>query len=250
MKLQVIIIALNCVFNLSFCADDSREFITIDGIKVQIKDKSNALETPEKAKKKIKETESSQDKKEDFYEDPLTEEDLEEDDEETTRHLPTPCHVCRLLVAEVEDGLAKFGDVRKERVNKPPIYWKEERVMLLAIEDLCVRMRKYNVRRSHPFRYKKGVKSTFRREVEELTSASKIPKFVWLTPEENLDDPTGEIGRLEKKCKKMLVAEQHMLVHWFMKEQSRDLTTWLCANRVLIGEDQALLPRVFHQTPP
>ncbi|EDO37273.1 predicted protein [Nematostella vectensis] len=189
MKLQVIIIALNCVFNLSFCADDSREFITIDGIKVQIKDKSNALETPEKAKKKIKETESSQDKKEDFYEDPLTEEDLEEDDEETTRHLPTPCHDYPI------DIRGQYGHV----------------------------------------------KSTFRREVEELTSDSKIPKFVWLTPEENLDDPTGEIRRLEKKCKKMLVAEQHMLVHWFMKEQSRDLTTWLCANRVLIGEDQDCL---------
>ena len=39
----------------------------------------------------------------------------------------------------------------------------------------------------------------------------------------------------------MLVQTQPSLIHWFMKAQSRDLTKWLCAKRVLRDDNQGLL---------
>lgn len=38
----------------------------------------------------------------------------------------------------------------------------------------------------------------------------------------------------------MLVQTQPSLIHWFIKAQSRDLTKWLCAKRVLKDDNQGL----------
>ena len=38
----------------------------------------------------------------------------------------------------------------------------------------------------------------------------------------------------------MLVETQKLLIHWFMKAQSRDLTKWLCAKRVLLEDNQGI----------
>jgi len=40
----------------------------------------------------------------------------------------------------------------------------------------------------------------------------------------------------------MLVETQKLLIHWFMKAQSRDLTKWLCAKRVLLEDNQGICP--------
>ena len=42
------------------------------------------------------------------------------------------------------------------------------------------------------------------------------------------------------QCHDMLVDTQRSLIHWFMKAQSRDLTKWLCAKRVLVDDNQGL----------
>lgn len=38
----------------------------------------------------------------------------------------------------------------------------------------------------------------------------------------------------------MLKETQKLLIHWFMKAQSRDLTKWLCAKRVLVDDDKGM----------
>ena len=43
------------------------------------------------------------------------------------------------------------------------------------------------------------VKSRFRQEIEELTKNSRIQKWMFATPEEDIDDPTGEIRRLKQQ---------------------------------------------------
>lgn len=40
------------------------------------------------------------------------------------------------------------------------------------------------------------VQSAFRNIFDEVTRNSKVQKWMWLTPESVIDDPTGEIGRL------------------------------------------------------
>ena len=49
-----------------------------------------------------------------------------------------------------------------------------------------------------------AVKSLFRKHIEELTKDSKIQKWMFATPEENIDDPTGEIRRLKKQVQENL----------------------------------------------
>ena len=43
------------------------------------------------------------------------------------------------------------------------------------------------------------VKSRYRQQIEELTKNSRIQKWMFATPEEDIDDPTGEIKRLKQQ---------------------------------------------------
>ena len=43
------------------------------------------------------------------------------------------------------------------------------------------------------------VKSRYRQQIEELTGNSRIQKWMFATPEEDIDDPTGEIRRLKQQ---------------------------------------------------
>ena len=44
-----------------------------------------------------------------------------------------------------------------------------------------------------------AVKSLYRKYIEDLTKNSRIQKWMFATPEEEIDDPTGEIRRLKKQ---------------------------------------------------
>ncbi|KAJ7310198.1 Protein canopy 3, partial [Desmophyllum pertusum] len=83
--------------------------------------------------------------------------------------------------------------------------------------------------------------SLYRKQIDEVTKDSRIQKWVFATPEDDIDDPTGEIRRLKKQCHDMLVETQQSIIHWFMKAQSNDLTRWLCAKKVLLDDNQECL---------
>lgn len=40
-------------------------------------------------------------------------------------------------------------------------------------------------------------------QIEELTKNSRIQKFMFATPETDIDDPTGEIRRLKQQVQKV-----------------------------------------------
>lgn len=46
------------------------------------------------------------------------------------------------------------------------------------------------------------MKSLYRKHIDELTKDSRIQKWVFATPEVEIDDPTGEIRRLKKQVQK------------------------------------------------
>ncbi|XP_068716269.1 protein canopy 4-like [Montipora foliosa] len=242
----VLVLSFNIVLSNEFMLDE--EFVVIDGIRVRadsIRD-NKTNDSNNKLGKESRQTErddviEEEEKEEEEDDEEEIDYDDEDEDLESTKHLPTKCHVCRLLAVEVENKLTTVGRIRKKRENKSPIYYKEEIVMLKVTEDLCNVMTKYNIRAKHPFRYKRGVKSQYRRQIEEMTKNSRIQKWMFATPEQDIDDPTGEIRRLKKQCHDMLVDTQRSLIHWFMKAQSRDLTKWLCAKRVLVDDNQDCL---------
>jgi len=43
------------------------------------------------------------------------------------------------------------------------------------------------------------VKSFYRKQIDEVTKDSRIKKWMFATPEVEIDDPTGEIRRLKKQ---------------------------------------------------
>ena len=47
-------------------------------------------------------------------------------------------------------------------------------------------------------------KSYYRKHIEEVTKDSKIQKWMFATPEEDIDDPTGEIRRLKKQVQRII----------------------------------------------
>lgn len=47
-------------------------------------------------------------------------------------------------------------------------------------------------------------KSYYRKHIEEVTKESKIQKWMFATPEEDIDDPTGEIRRLKKQVQRII----------------------------------------------
>lgn len=52
------------------------------------------------------------------------------------------------------------------------------------------------------------VKSLYRKQIDELTKDSRIQKWVFATPEVEIDDPTGEIRRLKKQVHKSVLLIQ------------------------------------------
>ncbi|PFX25083.1 Protein canopy 4 [Stylophora pistillata] len=241
------------LWTVIYAEDFENEYEIIDGIKIK---KDSIVMINEQDGKKGEKNERSHSEEHDEVseedrDDDNDDDDVDDDEDdgddggegdlETAKNLPTKCHVCRLLAVEVENKLSKNARIRKPREGKPPIYYKEELVILRVTENICDAMTKYNVRAKVPFRYKRGVKSMYRKQIEEVTKDSRIQKWVFATPEEEIDDPTGEIRRLKEQCYEMLKGSQKLLIHWFMKAQSRDLTKWLCAKRVLIDDDKECL---------
>ena len=64
-------------------------------------------------------------------------------------------------------------------------------------------MIKYTVRRANSFRYTKG-RSLLRIMFSRAQKDSKIKTWSF-THDDNIDDPTGEIGRLKEKVFSMIV---------------------------------------------
>ena len=56
------------------------------------------------------------------------------------------------------------------------------------------------------------VKSLYRKQIDELTKDSRIQKWVFATPEVEIDDPTGEIRRLKKQVHTSSLAINSSLV--------------------------------------
>lgn len=53
-----------------------------------------------------------------------------------------------------------------------------------------------------------SVKSIFRKQIEEVTKDSRIQKWVFATPEEDIDDPTGEIRRLKEQVRQIQIVKK------------------------------------------
>lgn len=55
------------------------------------------------------------------------------------------------------------------------------------------------------------MKSLYRKQIDELTKDSRIQKWVFATPEVEIDDPTGEIRRLKKQVQKSSLSNNSSL---------------------------------------
>lgn len=50
----------------------------------------------------------------------------------------------------------------------------------------------------------------YRKQIEEATKDSRIQKWMFATPEEEIDDPTGEIRRIKKQVRSNSVKKKNI----------------------------------------
>ncbi|XP_028408781.1 protein canopy homolog 4-like [Dendronephthya gigantea] len=199
------------------------EFIAVDGIRVRKLDQMN-VRLEQKTKEEMLEMKDIFDEEE---------AKLYNESKEDTKKLPTKCQVCRLMVTEIQRKLKIFGKVKTVTSKGRPVYYKDDMVIWHVFDELCAEMKKYNIDKKTPFRYRRGVKSFLRRQADEMTAHAPNVQWVWNVDAADIDDPTGEIKRLEKQCYNMLVKYQDDIRRWFYASQESNPLKWLCANKVL-----------------
>lgn len=170
----------------------------------------------------------------------------EVDDEE--EKLPTKCHVCKHLVQELQDELEKSGKSNEvfrtgqifQEQRKEINYRKSEVRLNEALENACANVLDYKVHKDKvkALRYEKKESVTF----DTLKGLKKRGVKVELGfPDEMWDTPDAEVTRLKSKCELMVETYEDDLTEWYWNHQDKNLTNWLCIERVLdSGEDECL----------
>eukprot|EP00795_Rhopilema_esculentum_P014538 gene14538-5605_t len=200
----------------------SEEFIIADGIKISKLQhgSSSNIGLPYEALLKLEERSIE-------YELEAAENKLER------KGYPKKCHVCRLLVQELLKFLEQNGEIEEEREGKHPIFVKNGNVIYRVMQEVCSGMKNYRVTRTRHFRYIRGGSTPLREMFNDAQKDSRIKNWMYSVPESELDDPTGEIQRLQLKCEDLLVEEEDRVISWFFKAQTEDPIEWLCRKRVL-----------------
>ncbi|XP_065053378.1 protein canopy 4-like [Rhopilema esculentum] len=208
----------------------SEEFIIADGIKISKLQhgSSSNIGLPYEALLKLEERSIE-------YELEAAENKLER------KGYPKKCHVCRLLVQELLKFLEQNGEIEEEREGKHPIFVKNGNVIYRVMQEVCSGMKNYRVTRTRHFRYIRGGSTPLREMFNDAQKDSRIKNWMYSVPESELDDPTGEIQRLQLKCEDLLVEEEDRVISWFFKAQTEDPIEWLCRKRVLKKGDPSCL---------
>lgn len=226
-KLLSIGLITSQIFQLTSGNIDEK-YIEVDGIKVLREDFESAQREREKNGK---------------ISEPTNHFDLENilESKESLRYskqLPKYCHVCRLFAEDFISYLKEHGVLKND--SDTAVYSYDEHFAYEAFEHVCDGMKGYRVTRLEQFRYTKGP-SFLRQVYNEAQRGSKIKKWVYNTPEEDIDDPTGEIRRLTEKCKRLTKNFRQTLLLWFEQHQEHHLIEWFCKDIYLKNKNQKCL---------
>lgn len=170
-------------------------------------------------------------------------------------HLPNKCEVCKFVSIEMKSAFEETGKTKEviERNyrfldgNKgaPPIkYVKSDIRFIEVVENVCQRLSGYNLHkeREGSNRFAKGMSETFS-TLHGLVH--KGVKVVMDIPYELWNETSAEVADLKKQCDVMVEKYEEVIEEWYKGSQEEDLTTYLCENHVLKGQDAACLKEEY-----
>ncbi|XP_065053380.1 protein canopy 4-like [Rhopilema esculentum] len=161
---------------------------------------------------------------------------------------PTKCHICRVLVTELQVELRKTEKIKDtlhlshkldddNASNQKSINYQTSELRLMdSLENVCQNTQRYRAIAGPEFPYIKGVKSMFQTELENMMG-NKALKMQLDAPQAIIDDPTLEIRRLGSLCNQMIENHEEDIEDWYMNNHEEDPLYYICAEKVLKGSD-------------
>ncbi|CAK8683465.1 uncharacterized protein LOC143461175 [Clavelina lepadiformis] len=162
------------------------------------------------------------------------------------KKFPTSCHVCRLMVEEINSSLKKgekemteeqIKEKKRKDRRKSKAEKKREKSMpiLVAIEDVCNAMLEYAPQDNKTkFRY---VKMKDLKDVKVLIKSQEDGEAAGEALEETYDRfRHPETNRLMSMCDEIINAQENNILKWNTFEHKGDLLDYLCRERVFVGE--------------
>ncbi|KAM9454684.1 protein canopy homolog 3 [Clarias gariepinus] len=164
--------------------------------------------------------------------------------------LPNKCEVCKFLSIEMKSKLEETGKTKEvietnyrflDDKGAPPIkYVKSDIRFIEVMESVCSGILQYNLHkeRDGSNRFAKGMSETFS-TLHNLVH--KGVKVVMDIPYELWNETSAEVSDLKKQCDVMVEQYEDIIEDWYKGNQEEDLTTYLCENHVLKGQDTSCL---------
>lgn len=165
---------------------------------------------------------------------------------------PTKCEVCKIVAEELEHLMTESGKTHEvisqggfDRPQKRVKYTQSEIRLIEVLEGVCERVLQYNIHaeRKDSRRFAKGTSETMQTLKNLVNKGVKvelgIPLSMW-------DEPSAAVTKANQYCHFLIENYEDVIENWFFKtDQSRELSEYLCADRVLSKEDAECLYEVW-----
>uniref|UniRef100_A0A0A9Y3E1 DUF3456 domain-containing protein n=1 Tax=Lygus hesperus TaxID=30085 RepID=A0A0A9Y3E1_LYGHE len=169
------------------------------------------------------------------------------------------CEVCKILAIELESRLDETGktsevleigySVDDVKPKKKKSYKKSELRLVESLEGLCNRILEYNIHkeRTDSTRFAKGMSQTFKTLHGLVDKGVKVDLGI---PYDLWDKPSAEVVNMKSKCEYVLENYEEDIEDWYFKYQGgKPLKTFLCEDKVLLGQDTSCLKEALPSLP-
>ncbi|XP_059163865.1 protein canopy 4-like [Physella acuta] len=159
---------------------------------------------------------------------------------------PSLCEVCKYLATELRGRLDETGktnevietgyglDVKKKKKQ----YRKSELRLIEAVNDphVCEKILEYNVHaeRKGSLRFAKGRSQTMTALHNLKDKGVKVELGI---PYELWDTPSAGVTEMQRKCFQIVEDFEETIEDWYWNHQDKDLTKFLCKDKVLKKDD-------------
>lgn len=176
----------------------------------------------------------------------------EEYDPENPHRNPSKCEVCKIVSEELQLAMEDSGKTHEvitqggfDRPQKRIKYTQSEIRLIEVLESVCDRVLKYNIHaeRKSSRRFAKGRSETMQTLQDLVHKGVKvdlgIPYSMW-------DEPSAAVTKANQYCHHLIENYEDAIENWFFKtDQSRELSEYLCVDRVLTKEEAVCLTEVW-----
>ncbi|KAK7002674.1 protein canopy 4 [Biomphalaria glabrata] len=163
---------------------------------------------------------------------------------------PSLCEVCKYLTTELKGRLDETGKTKEvietgyglDTKKKKKEYYKSELRLIEAVNDphVCDKILEYNIHaeRKGSLRFAKGRSQTMEALHNLKDKGVKVELGI---PYEMWDTPSSGVTEMQRKCFKIVEEYEDDIEDWYWNNQHKDLTKFLCRDRVLSHNDQECL---------